>query len=49
MVFGFKALLVGLGGVGDGLVYLVLDFGSRDWLDLWQLVDIVFGARSREY
>ena len=49
VVFGFQALLVGLGGVEDGLVYLVLGFGSKDWFDLWQLVYIAFGARSREY
>ena len=49
MVFGFQAFLVGLGGVKDGLFYLVLGFGSRDWLDLWQLMDIAFGAWSREY
>ncbi|PHU20463.1 hypothetical protein BC332_11614 [Capsicum chinense] len=49
MVFGFQALLVGLGEVEDSLVYLVLGFGSKDWFDLWQLVYIAFGARSREY
>lgn len=49
MVFGFQALLVGLDGMEDGLVYLVLDFGSKDWFDLWQLLYIAFGARSREY
>ena len=49
VVFGFQALLVELGGVKNGLVYLVLGFGNKAWLDLWQLVDIAFGARSREY
>ncbi|PHT65831.1 Low affinity sulfate transporter 3 [Capsicum annuum] len=49
MVFGFQALLVRLCGVEDGLVYLVLGFGSKDWFDLWKLVYIAFGARSEEY
>lgn len=49
VVLRFQALLFRLGGVEDGLIYLVLGFKSKDWFDLWQLVDIAFGARSREY
>ncbi|PHU07142.1 Protein EMSY-LIKE 3 [Capsicum chinense] len=47
--FGFQTLFAGLGRVKDGLFYLILGFESKNWLDLWQLVDITFGARSREY